>query len=112
MIRCLDFFNTPSPVGEGWGEGELSEDRRVGGLEDKLFNVNGLPSKLPIFLPSELPVLRKSPTPFPLPSREGDVFFTIQDLEKRPAGGRSFIKMKGAEILNLLFSNKLFSSRH
>ena len=43
--------NTPSPVGEGRGEGGL-EDRRVGGLEDRLFNVNGLPSKLLIFLPS------------------------------------------------------------
>ena len=31
-------------MGEGWGEGELSEDKRVGGLEDKLFNVKGLPS--------------------------------------------------------------------
>ena len=40
-------------MGEGWGEGELPEDRRVGGLEDRLFNVNGLPSKLPIFLPSK-----------------------------------------------------------
>ena len=44
-------------MGEGWGEGWLLEDKRVGGLEDKLFNVNGLPSELPIFLPSELPVL-------------------------------------------------------
>ena len=38
-------------MGEGWGEGELPEDRRVGGLEDRLFSDNSLPSYLHIFLP-------------------------------------------------------------
>ena len=40
-------------LGRELERGGLSEDRRVGGLEDKLFNVNGLSSKLPIFLPSK-----------------------------------------------------------